>query len=1375
MESFDITLKDDELIEFVFDDDTIWLANPETLDQIFPEEALKEDKRGISQFQIPTEITMPADERGIVKKALVRLVNILAKKAIQKSVNKLASELEDKQLENKTGLFRLTPDFQLLEFNPAVESKRTFCLFIHGTASSIQGSFGDVEGTDLMQYLQSQYEDRILGFQHRTLTENPVQNVRILVEQLPEECTLHLITTSRGGLVGEVLSRFCNNVGNVKGFSTEEMEYFKEKYPQKYSQSLSKTISEIDQIVRTKLIKIEKFVRIACPAGGTTLASSRLDHYLNIGLNLIGLGTGAATNPVFIAFKNLISAVIDSKDDANTLPGLEVQRPESPFIEVLNGINHVQTVQIDNSLAVIAGNSKVSFKLKALLIIASKLFYGRDNDLVVDTVSMLMGTPRTGSKLEYFYEGKDINHFKYFENPKTNKAILWALKIKWGDPVPGFEPISIIKLEKRDVDLSGVKLANPLLELTHKHIKTRKKETPIKVSVCSGDLSFAPYPVLAGHFENDSILYAEKVIDKNMNYLLSQFKQVGNYPGKIKDSRVFLTHKKGFRGTIIIGLGRPEKLTPSELSQTVEAGVIDYLFNLQKNQNISVDDYEGTQIGLSSLIIGCGYGGLAIEKSIQAILQGVRNANSAMLDLDPETKFTVKHIEFIEVFEDKAVNSLFTINRIASEEPDFFCVEKENHGFTKGLGTRKRIPQDAAQDWWNRLTVIKDEDENKTIRKLEFSASTQSARVEQQPLLTTPALMDAMIEEMSTQNDWNPVRAKTVFEMLIPNDFKDELKRHGNIVWVLDDYTASYPWELLQDENLNETDPICVSSGMIRQLKTTNYRRTIKNVSRNNALVLADPDLDGFAGQLSGALKEGKQVAQMLLESGMEVTESYNEQHLQILEKVFGDEYKIIHLSGHGVFNEDPDKGSGMVIGRNKFLSTREIKQMSTVPEFVFVNCCHLGKSNGVSEELYQQRFKLAANIGTQLINNGVRCVIAAGWAVNDSAALDFAEEFYHRMNSGATFGKAVKEARKVIFEKYPETNTWGAYQAYGDPFYRFKKREDEKITFSYFISNEAEIDLKNLLSEIEIGKVSVEEYLHQLDAISIAVDKCGVRNKKITELEAMVSMELREFTKACNKFKEVLDTNNDSVSFTSFEKYQNVRAKKAIEDYNDKKDSADNLINELEDVISKLTLLIQIGQTAERINILGSTFKRKAFLITDQDSKLKAYENAAYYYQDAYTKFGTWYSLTNWLIIEAIFTLSGKRKWNTQVGTEPKQYKLLSLDEANQKLDDLEKSVSSKAEGMNYWEMIKDINIKLCKYILNFSKNKAQSDLTGIQDGISELWEKAGSKGKHFAEIEHLEFIIDALSMEQNKLTELLQNNVINMKTELEKLITKR
>ena len=201
----------------------------------------------------------------------------------------------------------------------------------------------------------------------------------------------------------------------------------------------------------------------------------------------------------------------------------------------------------------------------------------------------------------------------------------------------------------------------------------------------------------------------------------------------------------------------------------------------------------------------------------------------------------------------------------------------------------------------------------------------------------------------------------------------------------------------------------------------------------------------------------------------------------------------------------------------------------------------------------------------------------------------------------------------------------------------------------------------------------------------------------------------------------------------------------------------------------------MHIGQNAERINILGSTFKRKGFLIKDKTAKLDAYQYAAYYYQDAYTKFGTWYSLTNWLTIEAILNLSGKRKWNTQIETPSGNYKLLSQDEAKRKLGELEKTVSSKVEGMNYWEMIKAINIRLCNYILNFSKNKGQTDLTKIQDSISELWAKAGSKGKRFAEIEHLEFIIDALSMEQNTLTELLQKNVINMKTELEKLISNR
>lgn len=1371
--SHELSLEDEDLVEFVFDDGTTWLSSPNTLEEIFPEAAKLESQRGARQFQIPAEISMPASDRGILKKAIVKVINILTKKAIQVGVHKLAVQLEDKQLKNQLGLFRLSQDFQLLDFNPSTESQKTFCLLIHGTASSIEGSFGKLMDTELMKFLQNHYGDRVLAFQHRTLSENPLQNVLTLIQQLPKECTLHLISTSRGGLVGEVLSRFCNSAGPEQGFSQAEMTFMRKEYSKKYFKELNENILDIKQEISGKNIRIERFVRIACPAGGTTLASKRMDNFLNISLNLIGFGTGAAAHPAFIAFKNLISAVIDSKNQEDALPGLEVQRPTSPFIQVLNGLDTSTPLKIENSLVIISGDSLPKFRLSALLIIASKLFFRRENDLVVDTVSMSMGTQRTGSVQEFFYDGKDINHFKYFENKITSQAIQQALSSEWGKSLPGFNVPSIMPVHRRDVDLSAVSISNPLLQLTRKHKVNRVQDITLKVSLSMGDLTFASYPVLAGHFEDDSILYAEKKMDKNMDGLLSQFQKLGNYPGKIKDSRVFLTHRKGFQGAVVIGLGKPEKLTTSELTQTVETGVIDYLFDLQKNHQTMVEGTARQEIGISSLIIGCGYGGLPVDNSIRAIVQGVHNANVAMRELKPETEFIIQHLEFIEVFEDKAINCLFVINQIAKESGSF-SIQIDKNGIKSLLGLRKRIPLDITQDWWNRLTVITDESDKKTTGKLKFSTSTQSARVEQQSLLTTPALMEGIIEEMSTNDYWNETRAKTIFEMLIPNDFKDELKRHGNIVWVLDPYTATYPWELLQ-EGTGDTKPICVSSGMVRQLETPNYRKNIKMVTRNTALVVADPDLEGFADQLEGALAEGKEVCRMLQMNEVAVTSSYNEKHAEIIEKLFGEDYKIIHLSGHGVFHEDQDKGSGMIIGNNKFLSTREIQQMSTVPEFVFVNCCHLGKTEGAAEELYQLRYKLAANIGTQLINNGVRCVIAAGWAVNDDAALEFAKVFYGQMNKGHTFGQAVKKARSIVFEKFQDTNTWGAYQAYGDPYYRFRKPDEEQTEKNYLVKQEAEIDLENLLSELEIGDATSEKYLEHLDAISKGIEKSKIRNTRITELEAVISMELREYSRACNKFKEVITKNDNFVSFSSFEKYQNVRAKKVIEDFLSKKGTTEDLLTELDSVIGQLKLLMQISPTAERINILGSTYKRKAFLTSGIPGKLKAYELAAYYYRDAFYRFNTWYSLTNWLTIEAILELSDKHEWNKAVQTEDGDYALVSLDEALRELLKLEKSIPKDREVMNYWDMITAINIMLCRYILNFSKLNSQTYLDKIMSGISELWKMAGSKGKRFAEIEHLEFIIDVLSVEENQLTKLLHNNVTNMKLELEKLIRNR
>jgi hypothetical protein len=86
----------------------------------------------------------------------------------------------------------------------------------------------------------------------------------------------------------------------------------------------------------------------------------------------------------------------------------------------------------------------------------------------------------------------------------------------------------------------------------------------------------------------------------------------------------------------------------------------------------------------------------------------------------------------------------------------------------------------------------------------------------------------------------------------------------------------------------------------------------------------------------------------------------------------------------------------------------------------------------------------------------GVRCVVAAGWEVNDTAARTFIETFFEQMaEQGASFGEAIFEARRMCYEAHPGHNTWGAYQAYGDPAFQLKvhrnpTRDDTSLRSSH-------------------------------------------------------------------------------------------------------------------------------------------------------------------------------------------------------------------------------------------------------------------------------------------------------------------------------------
>ncbi|HTF82741.1 MAG TPA: hypothetical protein VL947_13490, partial [Cytophagales bacterium] len=360
-------------------------------------------------------------------------------------------------------------------------------------------------------------------------------------------------------------------------------------------------------------------------------------------------------------------------------------------------------------------------------------------------------------------------------------------------------------------------------------------QIPVTISVSNGDLAYASFPVMVGHFKNDGILYAEKAIDHKLDKILSARHDLGLYPGDIGSSDVLLNHceEESFKGAIIVGLGEAGHLTAHLLAKTVAQGVANYLLNI-KNQTA----YKG-HIGISTLIIGCGYGGLSQESSIKAIMEGVYEANEKVSKLHKAGSRTIQHIEFVEVYEEKAVGALYALSKLQRKEGQTLNFMVGEQGIKKLFGAKRRLLYDASEDWWHRITVkFKHSTEGPYERSsLVFGAATGDAREEERQLYSSTALIDLFVGQVSTENNWSARSAKTLFELMIPNDFKERLKRKGNITLVLDKATAAYPWELLQDHTHN-AEPLCVGAGMIRQLSTANYRISIKRVANDRALVI---------------------------------------------------------------------------------------------------------------------------------------------------------------------------------------------------------------------------------------------------------------------------------------------------------------------------------------------------------------------------------------------------------------------------------------------------------------------------------------------------------------------------------------------------------
>ncbi|MBC7938463.1 MAG: CHAT domain-containing protein, partial [Chitinophagaceae bacterium] len=624
-------------------------------------------------------------------------------------------------------------------------------------------------------------------------------------------------------------------------------------------------------------------------------------------------------------------------------------------------------------------------------------------------------------------------------------------------------------------------------------------------------------------------------------------------------------------------------------------------------------------------------------------------------------------LEFVELQEDIAIGAARDLALIVDGRDVSDSLQWSPRSVIDGQGRRKRRHIAFDTSWDQRIEIVEDEDNN----RLRFVATTDRARAEETLATGQLRLADDFIRQACASTTSDAEVAKTLFEMLLPVGMKESAPDQRGIVLLLDEASARLPWELLEDRWSRNGRPPAITGGIVRQFKTEVFRERPAQAAENTVLLVGNPDLDGSTTfpDLPGAREEAQLVGQLFKARGWDSLELIDQKALPIVSGLHSRAWRVLHMAGHGEHMHidtgprRPDAGprkpmSGMVIGNDVFLTPGDVEQMRYVPELVFINCCHLGKTGARKDPDYN---RLAANLGLQFIRMGVRAVICAGWAVDDAAALTFSRTFYSELFEGRSLRDAVRRAREETHGNHPGVNTWGAYHCYGDPGWRLLHQSSGRERSQqppYVSPRELIADLDNLVESARVRKqrddadaASLSEAMRgEIEALKLRVpgDERDPDRPHSWLARADVAAgfgfaygEGMLFTDAVLWLNRALSATEGDCPVRAVEQCANFRVRLAADEWSRMRAAGRQvtrqrhaeLVEIITGTIQELDAINERAETAERLILLGGACKRLAWVQPDPAPRIEALLNMAQYYRRAFDlrDGDDAFALTNW------------------------------------------------------------------------------------------------------------------------------------------------
>ena len=732
----------------------------------------------------------------------------------------------------------------------------------------------------------------------------------------------------------------------------------------------------------------------------------------------------------------------------------------------------------------------------------------------------------------------------------------------------------------------------------------------LRVAVLNGNLSFVSQPLLVGHYRSLALTGTENVVDRLVRGAMSASLGAGLYPDQPGTHQVFINPERDPENpwraprpesVIVIGLGDEGKLRERALSLSVRQGVIAWAQRLAENTAGTSTSFE-----LAATLMGSGGVGIYAGSAARAIAQGVRDANERLLAGGWPV---VSLLVLVELYLERASDAWHGLQVLATANPGHFEIAPTVQSGTGPL--RRQIDSGYRGTDYDFVTAT-----TQGEGTIAYALDSKRARTEVRGQATQAKLVREMVRRASTSTNQDPQIGRTLFQLLVPLELEPFLGGTSHMLLELDDGTAPIPWELLdtpQDAGSgSDRRPWAIRSQLLRKLRTGQYRETVQDATtEDNVLVIGEPLVDSKNyARLPGALAEAKAVARQLGSAGGVASERLTalverDDASTIINALYARRYRIVHIAGHG----EPGLDGGLVMSGGTFLGPHEIRSMRTVPELVFVNCCHLAAREPGQALRDFDRSAFAAGVADQLICIGVRCVIAAGWAVDDGPASLFATTFYRHLLNGEPFIAAVAAAREAAWEQ--GGNTWAAYQCYGDPNWRFVAGNGAARSTGLadeFGSISSPLGLTMSLEELAVQSrwqgarpaEQLEKARHLEGRFAALWGGMGAVAEAFAVAYAEAGAEAGADDIAIGWYQRALQCNDASASIKASEQLGNLLARRAwtlVKNAPPDSPLFDAGRAQIRQALDLLEAIAQLQPTVERYSLCGSAWKRLAML----------------------------------------------------------------------------------------------------------------------------------------------------------------------------------